>query len=268
MSKFIHAKRVAAQDGREVRVHNLSDIAVRAASADDITIGFRGTAAVFGPVCRIGPPSYGFWEQVDAHFFDSAMGRDDVRMLKNHNTDLPLARSTTGSLRLDPTTVGLGVDADMDPTTYASDLAICLRSGTVSQMSFGFEVKSDSWTILDADQPWGGKEGDELRVMLDCAKLWEVSPVTFPAYVDTDAAARSHAFEEVRSHLFVTDDELAAVLRAVHSGEEVEPELVAAVADRLRHSAPLKPAIASTDTPVGSAVPTRSNRNRAKLLFP
>jgi hypothetical protein len=48
-------------------------------------------------------------------------------------------------------------------------------------MSFGFEALEETWD-WEADPP--------LRTLTK-AKLWEVSPVTFPAYPATDIAARS-----------------------------------------------------------------------------
>ena len=57
-----------------------------------------------------------------------------------------------------------------------------VERGDVSQMSFGFQTLSDEWHMEDEE---------EIRT-LKKIKLWEVSPVTFPAYTDTDVAVRSH----------------------------------------------------------------------------
>jgi len=233
MSRTRPERRLTPPDGRELRLVELRDVQVRAAENDGDPIGFKGVASVFNSPTRIGDPArWGWWEQVDSGFFDSALDRgDDARMLKNHNTDLPLARVSAGNLRLAVGDKGLGVDADMVPTTYAQDLALTLDAGVVNQMSFAFTLAADKWEFLDEDQPWGGREGEELRTLLDIKLLWEVSPVTFPAYADTDASLKS--FDALMHDLGVDDvDERERFAVALRSGDP-SPDL----AERLRAAA-------------------------------
>jgi len=226
-------RRLAAPDGREVRLAALTGVEVRVAG-DSEPIGFKGTAAVFDKPTRIGGVRWGFWEQISPNAFDSALERgDDARMLKNHNTDLPLARVSAGSLRLSTSKAGLEVDADMDPVSYARDLAVNLERKTVTQMSFGFTAAKDSWEVLSEDQPWGGQEGDELRTVEDLSLLWEVSPVTFPAYADTEAGLRQANLLALREALGLTDDELSRVARSVRAGAPLDTDLATTVAMRL-----------------------------------
>jgi len=60
-----------------------------------------------------------------------------------------------------------------------------IERGDVKEMSFGFTVKSEEW-----------KEDKEkqtvTRTLLEVDKLFDVSPVTFPAYPDTAVAVRSY----------------------------------------------------------------------------
>jgi phage head maturation protease len=49
-------------------------------------------------------------------------------------------------------------------------------------MSFIFSVRNDEWKDLDTDMP--------SRTILDIAKVYEVSAVSFPAYAGTDISAR------------------------------------------------------------------------------
>jgi HK97 family phage prohead protease len=49
-------------------------------------------------------------------------------------------------------------------------------------MSFGFTVEKESW---------GADGGDDIRT-LEQVKLYDVSPVTFPAYTETDCGLRSY----------------------------------------------------------------------------
>jgi len=50
-------------------------------------------------------------------------------------------------------------------------------------MSFGFQVLEDSWDTSDDDPSM-------LIRTIDKVQLYEVSPVTFPAYPDTDISKR------------------------------------------------------------------------------
>ncbi len=55
-----------------------------------------------------------------------------------------------------------------------------VERGDVSQMSFGFQTLSDSW----------GHEEGKISRTLKKARLFDVSPVTFPAYPQTSISAR------------------------------------------------------------------------------
>jgi uncharacterized protein len=156
---------------------------VRAKAAGG-TIGFRGHAAVFSTRTWIGPPKFGFWEQVAPGSFASTLTTGDARMLVNHDTSQPLARVSAGNLRLSEDVEGLAVDADMAPTSYAKDVAVLLEAKVLREMSFGFTVARDSWKVLP--------DGTDQRTLLE-VDLLEVSVVTFPAYVTTDAALRTTA---------------------------------------------------------------------------
>lgn len=150
---------------------------------------FSGHAAVFDRKTYIGPKPHGFWEKVRIGAFAKAVTDGDVRMLHNHNPDLILARSTIkegpGSLVLSEEKRGLMTKAEWAPTSYASDLAVNLRLGTVSQMSFSF-IPTPTGEIWTRDE----KTGADMRELTE-VELYDVSTVTFPAYADTDAAMRS-----------------------------------------------------------------------------
>jgi uncharacterized protein len=224
--------------GTEVRiVGNLTDIEVRELRADgdgEETIGFTGHAALFDNRIKIGG-KWGWYEEIAQGAFDSALEReDDVRLLKNHNPDLILARTTTGRLRLSVDDIGLVVDADMTPTTVAKDLAMSLSYGDITQMSFGFRVLSDEWSTLNA----GTDDEAELRRILD-VELWDVSPVTFPAYPDTDAALRAHEMDLICRSLGIDPGERHQLLDAL-GRTEPNPDLSAqlrAAATRLTETA-------------------------------
>lgn len=213
-----HVRRVADLDRRSVN---------RAAGGDDSSIGFRGHAAVFDTRTWIGSKRWGFWEELAPGAFTKTLGEADVRFLHNHNPDLILGRNTAGTLRLSEDEVGLEVDADMAPTSYASDLAISLERGDITQMSFAFDMIAYEWSYL--------ADGTELLRHTEVA-LWDVSTVTYPAYVETDAALRLDLMSAARSAGWDSIDldrlaqrladptpELLAGLRSLAAGDPMSP---------------------------------------------
>lgn len=123
----------------------------------------------------------GFREKIDAGAFAGSLG-GDIRALWNHNSDHVLGRSTAGTLRLNEDETGLKIEIDMPDTDAARAMTASVERGDVSQMSFGFRVVADDWNE--------DEEGRVVRTLRE-VDLFEVSPVTFPAYPDTSIAARS-----------------------------------------------------------------------------
>jgi uncharacterized protein len=138
----------------------------------------RGYAAKFNTLSE---DFGGFKERIAGGFFDEVLA-DDVRALFNHDPNLILGRSTKKTLRLGVDTTGLWYEYDDPGTTYSLDLLISLGRGDVDQSSFAFSVKEDRWDKID--NIW-------VRTLLKAQRLYDVSPVTYPAYPDTEASSRS-----------------------------------------------------------------------------
>lgn len=188
------------------------------AERDDGTIPVAGYAAKFN---KLSQPLDDWWvgrfvEQIAPGAFTKTIAEHDIRLLINHNPDLVLSRSTAGSLNLVEDGVGLAFDAEMTPTTYARDLATNMRAGNVDQMSFAFRVIQDDWDETD--------EGTPRRTLRE-VKLFDISVVTFPAYLDTEAALRSQQFEALLMTLGldrIPEQERSAFLTDLIS-REVDP---------------------------------------------
>lgn len=120
----------------------------------------------------------------------------DVRCLFEHDTSKVLGRRSAGTLRLVEDTVGLRIECDLPRgVSYAEDLAILLKRGDISQMSFGF-------TVDEGGDEWLPPGKDRLRRrVLRSVKVLETSVVTFPAYTETEAAIRSLAREDANRAL-------------------------------------------------------------------
>lgn len=110
---------------------------------------------------------------------------DDVRCLFNHNPNYILARSVDGkgTLTLELVTEGLKYRYITPNRSFALDLQDAIEAGDVSQSSFAFRA---------SEVVWVEKEGEnELRQIKKIERLYDVSPVTYPAYQDTSVAKRS-----------------------------------------------------------------------------
>ena len=171
---------------------------------------FSGYASVFNQPSLPLP----FTEIVKPGAFKrSLQSRNRMMMLWNHDTSNPLASTRNGSLQLTEDNIGLKVTATMPNTTLGRDLTELVNTGVIDSMSFGFAVKKDSWS-----------QDGETRYLEDVS-LFEVSLVSTPAYEQTSGTV------SVRSGDTISADALAEALMRVESGEELEPEQGALVAD-------------------------------------
>lgn len=141
-----------------------------------------GHAAVFNEDSAIGPlDDWGWMERIAPGAFRTAIADDDVRALFNHDPNIVLGRNRAGTLRLSEDATGLAVEITMPDTQAARDVRTLIERGDVSQMSFGFSVKRQMWEEL---------EDGKVRRTIQEVKLYDVSPVTFPAFPSTDVAVR------------------------------------------------------------------------------
>ena len=139
-----------------------------------------GHAALFNTDADIG----GYYvERISPGAFSESIGADDIRALFNHSPDYVLGRNKAGTLRLDEDERGLAIEIDPPDTQLARDLVTSIKRGDISQMSFGFFTK---------DAEWKTENGKDVRI-LKKVQLFDVSPVTFPAYSQTDVSVRSAA---------------------------------------------------------------------------
>ena len=117
----------------------------------------------------------GFYEQIATGAFDGVMD-NDVRAYFNHDENLLLGRVSSGTLRISTDKRGLFYEVDLPNTTYANDLAELMKRGDVNQSSFAFLIEQDKWEQRD---------GVTYRIIEKVSRLLDVSPVSQPAYPDS-----------------------------------------------------------------------------------
>lgn len=149
-----------------------------------------GKRMIRGYAARFNSPSQdlgGFIEKIDPGAFAKAIDRDDVRALFNHDSNLILGRNKAGTLTLREDESGLYCEIDPPDTTAGRDLVESIRRGDIDGMSFAFSPVDDSWGKMD--------DGTPLRTLREVA-LYDVSPVTYPAYRSTSVGVRSMLFPD------------------------------------------------------------------------
>jgi HK97 family phage prohead protease len=133
----------------------------------------------------------GFIETIAPGAFTNSLSQGhDVRALFNHDPNIVLGRNRAGTLRLSQDSTGLRYEVDMPNTTAARDLAESMRRGDISQSSFSFQVDPGG-------DEWDDDEDVPIRT-LRSVRLFDVSPVTYPAYLDTNSGIAQRSLERAR----------------------------------------------------------------------
>ncbi len=137
--------------------------------------GITGYAAVFGKYSE----DLGFFkEKIDEGAFSKTIVENDIRALINHDPSLIIGRTKNKTLKLWEDDTGLGFDVKLPDTTYANDLRESIRRKDITQNSFGFQTVRDQWS-----------QDGKRRTLIE-VKLFDISPVTFPAYKQTSVKLR------------------------------------------------------------------------------
>ena len=145
-----------------------------------------GVAAVINSVTDLGY----FEEVIMAGAFDNALSKDyDIRCLFNHEAELILGRTKANTCNVFVNTDGnleYTWIPDYENPTHMSVVRSIMR-GDITQSSFAFTIKEQTWS---ESEKYGTMGKRTIKVIED---LYDVSPVTYPAYEDTEADARSIA---------------------------------------------------------------------------
>ncbi len=169
---------MAKDNELERRILAVEDMELRVTDGDNPKI--IGYAAKFG---KWSLDLGGFREKIRKGAFDEALEKSDVRALKNHDPNLLLGRMASGTLELKTNSVGLISEIDPPNTTTGKDTIEEIRRKDITGMSFSFTTAEDDWKYLE--------DGSVERTIIKIGELFDVGPVTYPAYPDTSVAVRS-----------------------------------------------------------------------------
>lgn len=123
-----------------------------------------------------------FQETILPQAFTNALAKnDEICFYLEHDPNKILATTKNGTLEVTQDDTGLHMSATIVPTTDGVNAYKLIKSGIITNMSFGFLVNEDSWDT-DGNIP--------LRTVVDL-DLLEVSAVKNPAYTSSTISARS-----------------------------------------------------------------------------
>lgn len=142
-------------------------------------------------------------EQVDPKAFDET-DMSDVIMQYNHEGRV-FARTSNGTMELDPDEHGLHVRANLGGTEIGRQLYEEIEGGYTDKMSFGFRVGKDKREETEErDEDNGTTTVTILRTIHTVSKLYDVSAVSIPANDGTSISSRNFAegvIDEVRKEI-------------------------------------------------------------------
>jgi HK97 family phage prohead protease len=126
--------------------------------------------------------------------FDRACREDDVRALYNHEPASLLGRSASGTCRLTLDAKGLRYSIDLPDTHLGREVAELVRRGDLSGSSFAFTSDDSSYRVIRT-------EADNSLIIIRevrSVRLYDVGPVTYPAYAATTTGLRSEHVANLR----------------------------------------------------------------------
>lgn len=150
---------------------------IRADKTADGVSKIAGLGVKYGSLSQ----DFGGWkERFQAGAFD--LSANNIRCLFNHDSNFVLGDTQSKTLRLTDKSDGLYFDCDLPQTRTIQDLAgDPIARGTVTGCSFMFRAVDTKWETLD---------GIDVRTVAK-AEIYEVGPVTWPAYPETNVSARA-----------------------------------------------------------------------------
>jgi HK97 family phage prohead protease len=170
-------------------------VEVRALADGTESYIIRGYAALFNV-----PTELGYCQEIIAPgAFDDCL-EDDVRCLFNHSSESVLGRTKAGTLEIGTDSMGLYYECQLDSlNTDHMNLYRSIQRGDINQSSFAFTISEVQWNF---------SEELDTRTIIKCECLYDVSPVTYPAYQDTTVSARGREDYDIMKHDIAEEKQL------------------------------------------------------------
>ena len=141
----------------------------------------EGYASTFVPYKLMTVDEVDYFERIDPAAFDNA-DMSDVVFRVDHEGRV-YARTSAGTLEIWHDDHGLGQRADLSRTQAARELFADIEAGNYPKMSFAFTVAEDHYD-----------KATRTRVIDRIAKVFDVSPVSFPANPTTELSVSTRDY--------------------------------------------------------------------------
>lgn len=163
------------------------DIELREVDNKPVLFGY---AAVFG---KESDDLGWFRETINERAFDKVINDPDIMILFNHDSNYILGRTGAGTAKIGLDNVGLWYE--VNPPESRTDIIEAVQRGDLRGGSIGFTVEKETWTQEEGEM--------DKREILEVKRLYDLGPVTFPAYPDTTVAKRNfERFKEEREKTY------------------------------------------------------------------
>lgn len=160
------------------------DMEFRFEGSEDIpNYEVRGYASTFEPYKMMTFDGVDYFEQIDPKAFDNADMSDVVFRIDHEGA--VYARTSAGTVDVWTDEHGLATRADLSRTQKARELYEDIKAGNYPKMSFAFTVAEDGDSYDSATHT---------RTIHRIAKVFDVSPVSFPANPTTELSVSTRDY--------------------------------------------------------------------------
>ena len=154
---------------------------MRLAGSEELNYAVEGYASTFERYMLFEQDGEEYFEQIDPKAFDDADMTDCVFRVDHEGP--VYARTSAGTVELWVDEHGLGQRADLSKTQRARDLFEDIKAGNYPKMSFAFTVAKDHYD-----------RATHTRIIDRIAKVFDVSPVSFPANPTTELSVSTRDY--------------------------------------------------------------------------
>lgn len=109
---------------------------------------------------------------------------NNILSMHNHRSERLLGTTASGTMRTGVDSVGVWYEVDLPNAPTGHDVLESVRRGDTPGSSFQFDIRSDG-------DKWSMREGKAFREVTQFNGVYEMGPVSEPAYPDTSISARS-----------------------------------------------------------------------------
>ena len=167
------------KNDREYRSMELKAVPIEEGAEPSYLV--EGYASTFDPYVLLTVDGVDYSERIEPTAFDEA-DLSDVVFRVDHEGRV-YARSSAGTVELWHDEHGLGQRTDLSKTQAARELFADIEAGNYPKMSFAFTVAEDHFD-----------RETHTRVIDRIAKVFDVSPVSFPANPNTELSVSTRSY--------------------------------------------------------------------------